>query len=55
MIRSALHRGRARPARQPVLTKTIRLAIGDIRDAFDHLDEMPDQIDREHLLEVIDS
>jgi hypothetical protein len=36
-------------------TKTIRLAIGDIRDAFDHLDEMPDQINREHLLEVIDS
>jgi energy-coupling factor transporter ATP-binding protein EcfA2 len=37
------------------LTKSIRLAIGDIRDAFDHLDEMPDQIDREHLLEVIDN
>jgi energy-coupling factor transporter ATP-binding protein EcfA2 len=36
-------------------TKTIRLAIGDIRDAFDHLDGMPDQIDREHLLEVIDN
>lgn len=37
------------------LAKTIRLAIGDIRDAFDHLDGMPDQIDREHLLEVIDN
>jgi energy-coupling factor transporter ATP-binding protein EcfA2 len=35
-------------------TKTIRLAIGDIRDAFDHLDGMPDQMDREHLVEVID-
>jgi hypothetical protein len=36
-------------------TRTIRVAIADIRDAFDHLDDMPHQIDREHLLEVIDN
>ncbi|HEX4036244.1 MAG TPA: hypothetical protein VHX66_17530 [Solirubrobacteraceae bacterium] len=35
--------------------RNIRQAIADIRDAFDHLTDMPDRIDREHLLDVIDS
>lgn len=34
--------------------KSIRQAIADIRDTFDHLAEMPDQISREHLLEAIE-
>ncbi len=35
-------------------TRSIRRAIGDIRDAFDHADEMPARIGREHLVEIID-
>lgn len=36
------------------LSRSIRRAISDIRDAFDHLDVMPDQIGRQHLIDVID-
>lgn len=33
--------------------RSVRRAITDIRDAFERAEEMPDQIDREHLLEVL--
>lgn len=35
-------------------TTSIRRAIGDLHDAYDHLDNIPDQIGREHLVDVID-
>ncbi len=34
-------------------TRSVRRAITDIRDAFERVEVMPEQIDREHLLEVL--
>jgi hypothetical protein len=32
---------------------SVRQALADVRDAFDHTDVLPDRIDRQHLVDAV--